>query len=73
MERVNQILEDMLRASIISFGMNWEKCLPFVEFAYNNSYQASLGKAPFEVLYGRNVERLLTGQKPGKDNSLARI
>ena len=49
-ERVNQIMEDMLRASIISFGMHWEKCLPFAEFAYNNSYQASLGKAPFEVL-----------------------
>lgn len=43
----------MLRASVISFGMGWEKCLPFAEFAYNNSYQASLGKAPFEVLYGR--------------------
>ena len=27
-ERVNQILEDMLRASVISFGMGWEKCLP---------------------------------------------
>ena len=52
-ERVNQILEDMLRASVISFGMGWEKCLPFAEFAYNNSYQTSLGKAPFEVLYGR--------------------
>ena len=33
--------------------MSWEKCLPFAEFAYNNSYQASLGKAPFEVPYGR--------------------
>src|SRR3954468_14344388 len=40
-ERINQILEYMLRASVISFGMNWEKCLPFAEFAYNNSYQAS--------------------------------
>ena len=55
-ERVNQILEDMLRASVISFGMGWEKCLPFAEFAYNNSYQASLGKAPFEVLYGRKCQ-----------------
>ena len=72
-ERVNQILEDMLRASVISFRMDWEKCLPFAKFAYNNSYQSSLGKAPFEVLYGRRCRRLLTGQKPGKDNSLARI
>ena len=33
--------------------MDWEKCLPFAEFAYNNSYQSSLKKAPFAVLYGR--------------------
>ena len=52
-ERVNQILEDMLRACVISLGKDWEKFLPFDEFTYNNSYQASLGKAPFEVLYGR--------------------
>ena len=72
-EHVNQILEDMLRASVISFGMDWEKCLPFAEFAYNNSYQSSLGKAPFEVLMDDDVEHPLTGQRPGKDNSLARI
>ena len=35
--RVNQILEDMLRACVISFGKNWEKSLPFAEFSYNNS------------------------------------
>lgn len=52
-ERVNQVLEDMLRACVISFGMKWEDCLPFVEFSYNNSYQASSGKALFEILYGR--------------------
>ena len=52
-ERVNQILEDMLRACVISFGMDWEKCLPFAEFSYNNNYQSSLKKAPFEILYGR--------------------
>ncbi|GFZ18567.1 hypothetical protein Acr_27g0003060 [Actinidia rufa] len=31
----------------------WEDHLHLVEFAYNNSYQASIGTAPFEVLYGR--------------------
>ena len=62
-ERVNQILEDMLRASVILFGMSSEKCLPFAEFAYNNSYQASLGKAPFEVLYGRKCRTPLNWSK----------
>ena len=46
-ERVNQILEEMLRACVISFGKNWEKCLPFAEFSYNNSYQSSIEMAPF--------------------------
>ena len=52
-ERVNQVLEDMLRACVLSFGMKWEESLPYAEFSYNNSYQASLKMAPFEVLYGR--------------------
>ena len=65
-ERVNQILEDMLRACVISFSMNWEKCLPFAEFAYNNSYQSSLGKAPFEVLYGRRCRTPLNWSETGE-------
>jgi hypothetical protein len=27
--------------------------LPLAEFSYNNSYQESIKKAPFEALYGR--------------------
>ena len=65
-ERVNQILEDMLRACVISFGMDWEKCLPFAEFAYNNSYQASLKMSPFEVLYGRKCRTPLNWSETGE-------
>ena len=36
-ERVNQILEDMLRACVIQYDKNWDKCLTLVEFSYNNS------------------------------------
>ncbi|KAL6313285.1 hypothetical protein AAG906_005569 [Vitis piasezkii] len=32
---------------------NWDDHLPLVEFAYNNSFQASIGMTPFEALYGR--------------------
>ena len=67
-ERVNQILEDMLRGCVISFGKNWEKSLPFAEFSYNNSYQSSLGMAPFEFLYGRKCRTPLNwldaGERP---------
>ena len=50
-ERVNQILEDMLRACVISSKGSWEKWLPLAEFSYNNSYQESIKMAPFEALY----------------------
>ncbi|KAK8644379.1 hypothetical protein V6N13_123688 [Hibiscus sabdariffa] len=43
----------MLRCCIINFQGTWEKQLPLVEFAYNNSYQASIQMAPYEALYGR--------------------
>ena len=52
-ERTIQILEDMLRACVMDFGGGWERYLPLAEFAYNNSYQASIQMAPFEALYGR--------------------
>ena len=37
----------------MDFGGSWNKKLPLVEFSYNNSFQASLGMAPQEALYGR--------------------
>ena len=52
-ERTIQILEDMLRACVMDFGGGWERYLPLAEFAYNNSYQASIQMAPYEALYGR--------------------
>ena len=52
-KRTLQILEDMLRACVLDFKWSWEKHLPLIEFAYNNSYQASIDLAPFEALYGR--------------------
>ena len=52
-ERTIQTLEDMLRACVIDFQGTWEETLPLVEFSYNNSYQATIGMAPYEALYGR--------------------
>jgi transposase InsO family protein len=52
-ERVNQVLEDMLRACALTYGTDWESSLMFAEFSYNNNFQASLRMAPFEALYGR--------------------
>jgi hypothetical protein len=52
-ERVNQILEDMLRACAMEYLGSWDKNLSWAEFSYNNNYQESLKMAPFEALYGR--------------------
>jgi hypothetical protein len=51
-ERVNQILEDMLKACVMEYPGSWDKNLSWAEFSYNNSYQESLKMAPFEALYG---------------------
>ena len=52
-ERTIQVLEDMLRACVLDHKGSWEVHLPLVEFAYNNSYQASIQMAPYEAFYGR--------------------
>jgi transposase InsO family protein len=65
-ERVNQILEDMLRARVLEFPQKWDECLPLVEFSYNNNYQESIKMAPFEALYGRRCRTPLNWSEPGE-------
>ena len=43
----------MLRACVLDLKGSWEGHLPLVEFAYNDSYQASIQMAPYAALYGR--------------------
>ena len=43
----------MLRPCTLNFKGTWNEHLPLVEFAYNNSYHASIDMAPYEALYGR--------------------
>ena len=52
-ERTIQALENKLQACVLDHQGSWEENLPLVEFAYNNSYQASIKMAPYEALYGR--------------------
>jgi hypothetical protein len=65
-ERVNQIVEDMLIASIMHFDKSWDKCLSLAEFSSNNSYQASLKMATFEALYGRRCRTPLNWSEAGE-------
>jgi hypothetical protein len=65
-ERINQVLKDMLRASILHFDKSWDKCLSLAEFSYNNSYQASLKLPPFDALYGRRCRTPLNWLEAGE-------
>ena len=57
----------------MEFRGSWDTHLLLMEFAYNNSYRASIGMAPYEALYGRKCrtpvcwdevgERKLVGPK----------
>jgi hypothetical protein len=58
-KRINQVLEDMLRACALQHGSSWDKSLPYAEFSYNNSYQTSLKMSPFEILYDRKCRTSL--------------
>jgi hypothetical protein len=69
----------MLRVYILEEGGDWSKYLPLAEFAYNNSYHASIGMAPYEALYGRKCrtpvcwfdagEKLLLGPELVQDTT----
>ncbi|MCO5550689.1 hypothetical protein L7F22_004179 [Adiantum nelumboides] len=51
-ERVNQILEEMLRHYIQNRLASWEEYLPLVEFAYNNAPHLVTSMTPFQAAYG---------------------
>ena len=79
-ERVNQILEDMLRMYVMNQPKKWEEYLHLVEFAYNNHFQASAKLSPFEIIYGRKcntpiswsslVDRIMLGPEMLRDMEL---
>jgi hypothetical protein len=69
-KRKNQILEDMLRACVLSSKGSWESWLPLAKFSDNNNYQSSIKMAPFEALYGRRCRTSQLGQKPENKGSI---
>ena len=53
------MLEDMLQGCVLDFSRSWDRYIPLMEFAYNNSYQSNIGIAPHEALYGRKCRTLV--------------
>jgi hypothetical protein len=56
----------MLSACALKYGKSWDKSLPYVEFSYNNSYQAGIKMAPYEALYGRQCRTPLFWSQTGE-------
>jgi hypothetical protein len=50
----------------MDYGGSWDKHLPLIEFAYNNSYHASIGMPPYEMLYGRKCRTPSCWLEPGE-------
>ena len=44
---------------MIDYEGSWDRHIPLVEFVYNNSFQSSIGMAPYEELYGRKCRTSL--------------
>ena len=48
-ERVNQVLEDMLCMYVTDKPTKWEDYLHFIGFSYSNGQRESLGMSPYDT------------------------
>nr|GEX13925.1 RNA-directed DNA polymerase [Tanacetum cinerariifolium] len=53
-EVVNRSLRNLLCSLIKDYAKQWDLILPQAKFAYNRSVNHTIGKSPFEVVYGQN-------------------
>lgn len=53
-ERMNRVLEEMLRHYVGQQYTNWDALLPMAEFAINNSFNKSIQNTPFFLNYGQH-------------------
>jgi RNase H-like domain found in reverse transcriptase/Integrase zinc binding domain/Chromo (CHRromatin Organisation MOdifier) domain len=51
-ERMNRVLEEMLRHYVSADHSDWDKHLSMAEFAMNNAVNVSTGRTPFELNQG---------------------
>ena len=51
---------------MLEFKDSWVKHLSLVEFADNNSYQISIGMAPYEALYRRKCKTPICWDEVGE-------
>ncbi|GJU30091.1 putative nucleotidyltransferase, ribonuclease H [Tanacetum coccineum] len=70
LERITEKLGNSSLNSVTSFHpqnrCSWDEYLCLVEFAYNNSWHASIKAAPFELLYGRKCRAPICWDEVGE-------
>lgn len=54
-ERVNRVVEEVLRHHVDAEQTNWDELLPMVEFAINTAVHRSTGYTPFYLNHGREA------------------
>ncbi|PNX84743.1 Ty3/gypsy retrotransposon protein, partial [Trifolium pratense] len=58
-EVINRCLESYLRCFASDQPKSWTHWIPWAEYWYNSTYHVSIGKTPFEAVYGRSPPNLL--------------
>jgi hypothetical protein len=58
------VIKDMLRMYVMEKPSRWECYLHLLIFSYNNGHQVSLNMSPFEALYGRKYNTLVSWENP---------
>ena len=61
-ERMNRVVEDMIRHYVGPYHDDWDKSLSLIEFAINNSWQESIQNTPFCAHQGYDPKTYLTGE-----------
>ena len=51
-ERMNRVIQEMLRNYVSPMHDDWDEYLDLAEFAYNNAYHESIKTTPFRLTYG---------------------
>ena len=60
-ERMNRVVEDMIRHYVGPYHDDWDRSLSLVEFAINNAWQESIQTTPFLAHQGYDPRTPLTG------------
>lgn len=72
-ERVNRVLEDMLRHYVSPDQTNWADLLCMAEFAYNSAWHESIQNTPFYLTYGYHPHSPLTRLLHNFDPSAGKV